>query len=275
MYPKKSVKIGREIMKKSRKIFAGIAMGMMLAGGTMLTTGCTDINLTQDQTNKILQVVDNCDDFMNKTMNILEEQNNTIDARQAAKMYEMAVAKLELNYDNVWSGLKVKETLTGRNVKYQSNSVIFTSFIKENGYGLLNIVRDTDNDGEFENRTFMDFEELENASTDESEGSIITESKTFDYEMNSQLQGLFGLTKVTEDNILKIEKLENGDYKIFTIDEVGDSKLISECLIDSNGNLLYKDYYGLARMSPAEKDMSIVHVVVTVEYNAVTLLDFV
>lgn len=261
-------------MKKSRKIFAGIAMGMMLAGGTILTTGCTDINLTQDQTNKILQVVDNCDDFMNKTMNILEEQNNTIDARQAAKMYEMAVAKLELNFANVWSGLKVKVTLTGRNVKYQSNSVIFTSFIKENGYGLLNIVRDTDNDGEFEDRTFMDFEELENASTDESEGSIITESKTFDYEMNSQLQGSFGLTKVTEDNILKTEKLENGDYKIFTIDEVGDSKLISECLIDSNGNLLYKDYYGLERMSPAEKDMSIVHVVVTVEYNAVTLLDF-
>ena len=47
----------------TKKIVAGIGLGAVLAGGALLTTGCST-DLSTEQMNNIMQTVENADKFM-------------------------------------------------------------------------------------------------------------------------------------------------------------------------------------------------------------------
>ncbi len=260
---------------KTKKIIAGVGMGLMLASGSLLATGCTDINLSQAQTDKILQVVDNCDNFMENTMNILEEQNKQIDVKQASKLYEMAVAKLELNYNDIWSSLKISNIVTrGDKDNGYDEKEVFITFVKGNGYGLIRNMVDANNDGTYDTDIILDYETLNQfaGTTDEVQNS---DAKTFDCKANKEISTMLNITTFNEDNILSCEKLDNGGYKLLAVAEVGGNKIISECVINKDGLLLSKDYYAIERMSPDENEKTTLHSSIVIEYGVVTLEDFV
>ena len=92
--------------EKTKKIMAGLGIGLALATGGTLITGCSDV-LTKEQMDKVLTVVDNSDKFMNETLDLLQENNKILDGKAAVKLYNWAMNRLHLNYENVWDNLKI------------------------------------------------------------------------------------------------------------------------------------------------------------------------
>lgn len=98
--------------EKTKKIMAGLGIGLALATGGTLMTGCSDV-MTKEQMDKVLTVVDNSDKFMNETLDLLQENNKILDGKAAVKLYNWAMNRLHLNYENVWDNLKITMLYNG------------------------------------------------------------------------------------------------------------------------------------------------------------------
>jgi len=69
-----------------KKLLAGLGIGLTLAGGSMMMTGCTNVNLSDAQVDKLLSVVDNADVFMN---NMTETSKTMVWADEKERVYDM------------------------------------------------------------------------------------------------------------------------------------------------------------------------------------------
>ena len=270
-------------MKKSKlnKILAGVGLGVMLTGGTMMATGCTNIDLTQSQFDKILEVVDNSDKFMNETMDLLQENNKKIDKATAVKMYELAVARLELNYNNVWDSIKVSLDNQYEDYGYLVDMKIFK---KANGYRIVAMLYDEDKDGVYDDYDLHDYEIYANnpsgstRSSSGEESDLITQLPSASTVISGMLGGIFNVTSIGEKDVVECNILDNGNYQIIAIGmgdtggDMGEQKIISECEITSDGYLVSKTYYYMEEEDLVNQTVS--KTTVTVEYGTVTIDDF-
>ena len=268
-------------MKKSKlnKILAGVGLGVMLTGGTMMATGCTNIDLTQSQVDKILEVVDNSDKFMNETMDLLQENNKKIDKATAVKMYELAVARLELNYNNVWDSVKVSLDNQYEDYGYLVDMQIFK---KTNGYRIVAMLYDEDKDGVYDDYELHDYEIYANnpsgstRSSGGEESGLITTIPSASSVISGLLGGLLNVTSIGEKDVVECNILDNGNYQIIAVGMGdtggGEQKIISECEITCDGYLVSKTYYYMDEVDESQKSVS--KSTVTVEYGTVTLDDF-
>ena len=80
--------------------------------------------------------------------------------------------------------------------------------------------------------------------------------------------------------------MDNGNYRILAVgygdigeglngEELGEQKIITECEITNDGYLVAKTYYYTEHNSTAPKDITTVVTTITVEYNTLTVDDFV
>ena len=73
-------------MKKLTKILSAVAL---CGVGAVTLAGCTDINLSQAQMDKIITVVDNSDKFMKDTMDLLNKQNKKLLINLSKELYSI------------------------------------------------------------------------------------------------------------------------------------------------------------------------------------------
>ena len=60
---------------KTKKILAGLGIGLTLAGGGLMMTGCTETPVTDAQVEKVFEALNNANQFMEDTKELIENQN--------------------------------------------------------------------------------------------------------------------------------------------------------------------------------------------------------
>ena len=63
--------------EKSKKIMAGLGIGLALASGGMLT-GCTETPVTDAQVDKVFATLEDANQFMKDTKELIDNQNNEL-----------------------------------------------------------------------------------------------------------------------------------------------------------------------------------------------------
>ncbi len=93
--------------EKNKKILKGLGVSALCLSGGLMFAGCSSIEFSQEQIDKIMYTVDSSDKFMQDTLDLLEKQNNQLNMEQAWNLYELAQTRLLLNDDNIINNMKV------------------------------------------------------------------------------------------------------------------------------------------------------------------------
>ena len=101
---------------KTKKIIASVGVGLALGCGSIMVTGCSDLELTQTQVDRIFEVVDNSDKFMKDYMEMQGENNNKLTREVAYGLYKTAIGIMQTNVDYVWDNLTIKCELSEENI---------------------------------------------------------------------------------------------------------------------------------------------------------------
>jgi len=94
-------------MKKIKKILFSVGLCLCLAFTGIFATGCSNVNLTDEQLKKLLEVVDHSDEFMNDSLDLLQKSNDKLDKEKASCILQNAILKLKTNNGNIWDNLTV------------------------------------------------------------------------------------------------------------------------------------------------------------------------
>ena len=127
---------------RTKKIIAGVGMGLTLAGGGMMMTGCTETPVTDAQVDRVFEALDNANQFIEDTIAKFTEQNTALVEQNAkldilnaelsekndklqliisemekqnkdqlyediVKLYNHSVRRMQLNLDNIWDNMRV------------------------------------------------------------------------------------------------------------------------------------------------------------------------
>lgn len=215
--------------EKTKKIMAGVGIGLALAGSGMLMTGCTNV-LSQTQMDKIMTVVDNSDKFMEETLDLLQENNRILDSKQAMKLYEYSMNKLHLNKDNVWNNLKISFKYDGTDGKHNYETHYFKL---ANGNNVLYNIDEGEVSGYISSETSK---EKFNESAYKS--------------CTGMIEGMYSL--FSEDEIVDVEIAENGNYRLIvsttSFMNMQDTEAIITIEITQDGDLQTVLYNAIAKM---------------------------
>lgn len=223
---------------KIKKIIAGIGIGCIVMSSGALMAGCS-LELTEEQENKIQTVIDNSNQFMDSTMDILQDSVSKIDRDMAVKLYEKSVARLMVNYNNVWDNvafsIENKFYDAGSDgYQYQETKIIGM----ENGNKYCLEYGDSNGDNVVELQSISDNIQ---ESGEMSSGSFSSLTK-------SRFEQLLNVGEVTIETIVDWKVLENGNYAISAVgmgdlgDGQGQQLLIVDCEISNDAFLISKSY---------------------------------
>lgn len=95
-------------MKKFLKLFSLLAV---VCCGMFVFTGCMD--LTAEQKQKVMTVVDNSDKFMDDVLDYLDKSNSKLGREESFKLLQESQTRLLLNVDNIWSNIKITSVYEG------------------------------------------------------------------------------------------------------------------------------------------------------------------
>lgn len=247
---------------KINKIMAGIGIGCAILSSGFLMTGCS-VDLSEEQKNKILTVVENSDKFMNETLDILQDSNSKIDRDTAVKLYEKSVARLIVNYNNVWDNMKFSvenKYFDAEECNQYSETKVITM---SNGNKYMLLYYDGNNDNVVELQSITD-------NVQES-GEMFTGS--YSYYNQKQFQQILDIGEINVDNIVDWSILENGNYSISAVgmgdggDGLGEQLIIVDCEITKDAYLISKSYYYVSTVSSNLKDVSSVISTLKFEYG--------
>jgi len=247
---------------KVKKIMAGVGVGCAILSSGFVMTGCS-VDLTEEQKNKILTVVDNSDKFMNETLDILQDSNSKIDRDTAVKLYEKSVARLIVNYDNVWDNMKFSvenKYFDAEDCNQYSETKIITM---SNGNKYMLLYYDSNDDNVVELHSITD--------NIQENGEMFTGS--FSYYNQKQFQQILNIGEINIDNIVDWNVLENGNYCISAVgmgdvgDGQGEQLIIVDCEISKDAYLISKSYSYVSTVSSNQKDVSSVISTLKFEYG--------
>lgn len=217
-------------MKKLTKILSAVAL---CGVGAVTLAGCTDINLSQAQMDKIITVVDNSDKFMKDTMDLLNKQNKKLDKSEAYDLLKLAEVRTQLQMDNIMENIRI--TVSGsvggeyneqvmdivmfdsthyavmsKQTEWGENYTLEYNYTKQEGDTQKDYMR-TYKSAKFDNH---------NLPVANSQPELIEKEYELGYSMPGQFASLFDVTNkygITEDNVCKVDALENGNYLIYAI----------------------------------------------------------
>ncbi|MBQ8522232.1 MAG: hypothetical protein IJ458_01040 [Clostridia bacterium] len=96
-------------MKKFLKVFSLLAV---ICCSMFVFTGCT-INLSEEQKEKVMTVVDNADVFMEDVLENLDKSNSKLGREESFKILQEAQMRILLNVDDIWSNMKATTSYSG------------------------------------------------------------------------------------------------------------------------------------------------------------------
>ena len=248
-------------------------MGAMLSTSAFMATGCS-MDLTKEQIDKIMTVVDNSDKFMDETIELLEENNSIMDVDNVVKLYELAKGKLVLNYDNVWDNLKLTMQTEFSDPEWErsNQSTEHRIMTMSDGVRVLEVYMNRgDGNLEFNSRYTDVYPEPEPGQM-----SIVS---TFDYAINSAFSDFMNISKITKDSIVSYEELDNGNYSIISIGDgniggsTADQEMVVECELTKDARLLSLTFNYLQYSSDIKRS-SIARSKLTFDYDVLTADDF-
>lgn len=217
-------------MKKLTKILSAVAL---CGVGAVTLAGCTDINLSQAQMDKIITVVDNSDKFMKDTMDLLNKQNKKLDKSEAYDLLKLAEVRTQLQMDNIMENIRI--TLTFESAMGVNNQVMDVVMFDSTHYAVMSKQTEwgenytleynyTKQEGDAQKdymRTYKSAKfDSHNLPVANSQPELIEKEYELGYSMPGQFASLFDVTNkygITEDNVCKVEALENGNYVIYAI----------------------------------------------------------
>ena len=223
-------------MNKSKKIMAGVGIGLALCAGAGMLTGCTDINLSQSQVDKIVTVVDNSDQFMKDSMDLLNKQNKKLDKSEAYDLLRLAEVRAQLQLNDMMENIRITITDSLSDnwqvadvVMYDSTHYAVLQKSSEWGedYTLeYSYTKEVDGAQKDYMRTYKSAKfDNKNLPVENSDPELIEEEYKLGYSMPGQFASLFEITSergynVKEEDVCKVETLENGNYLIYAISVV-------------------------------------------------------
>ena len=217
-------------MKKLTKILSAVAL---CGVGAVTLAGCTDINLSQAQMDKIITVVDNSDKFMKDTMDLLNKQNKKLDKSEAYDLLKLAEVRTQLQMDNIMENIRI--TLTFESAMGVNNQVMDVVMFDSTHYAVMSKQTEwgenytlEDNYTKQEGDTQKDYMRTyksakfdnHNLPVANSQPELIEKEYELGYSMPGQFASLFDVTNkygITEDNVCKVDAVENGNYVIYAI----------------------------------------------------------
>ena len=250
------------IKDKLKKVIVGMGVGCAILSSGFIITGCS-VDLTDEQKNKILTVVNNSDNFMKETIDLLQNANAKIDRDTVVKLYEKSIARLIVNYNDVWDNMKFSvenKFFDAVDCNQYSETKIIT-MSNGNKYSLL--YYDSDGDNIVELKSVRD-------NVQES-GEMFTGS--FSYYNKMQFQQILNIGEINIDNIVDWKVLDNGNYCISAVgmgdvgDGLGEQLIIVDCEISKDAYLISKSYSYVSSVSSSEKDVSSVISTLKFEYG--------
>lgn len=213
--------------EKNKNIFKGLGVGALACFGMLTFTGCS-VDLTEDQVEKVMMVVDQSDKFMSETLNLLQKQNAKLSKEEGWDLYKLAHAKFITNQNGIRNNLKItSQYLEGDElVTYYYNDSNGIDLILETGSEL----------GGNDRITFV----VEEESTNKVYSYV---QKGTEYEKALLGEGVvenyypviaINISFCTLENMTSCELLENGNYKLsFVQSEQGE---------DPENNITYCNY---------------------------------
>ena len=217
-------------MKKLTKILSAVAL---CGVGAVTLADCTDINLSQAQMDKIITVVDNSDKFMKDTMDLLNKQNKKLDKSEAYDLLKLAEVRTQLQMDNIMENIRI--TLTFESAMGVNNQVMDVVMFDSTHYAVMSKQTEwgenytleynyTKQEGDAQKdymRTYKSAKfDNHNLPVANSQPELIEKEYELGYSMPGQFASLFDVTNkygITEDNVCKVDALENGNYVIYAI----------------------------------------------------------
>ncbi len=86
--------------EKTKNVLKGLGVGALACCGMFALTGCS-VELSQSQVDKVMQVVDQSDKFMDGTLDLLEKQNAKLSKEEGWDLYKLAQAKFLTNQNGI------------------------------------------------------------------------------------------------------------------------------------------------------------------------------
>ena len=86
---------------KTKKVMAGLGIGLTLAGSVMMMTGCTETPVTDAQVDKVFTALYNANKFMEETKDILNKQNEEIGNIVLERENKMSINYMKILLDYI------------------------------------------------------------------------------------------------------------------------------------------------------------------------------
>lgn len=198
---------------KKKNILKMLGVGVLALTGTFAFAGCSDINLTEKQIDKILYVVDESDTFMQDVLDLMEKSTNKLNKEEAYDLYKLSILKLSTNQDGILNNLKISasESREGtQNYRYEGLNYLYqmTDGTKID----LNIRGDRDSfeiKYSTEQNTFVDFNKNGESinKTEKNEVLLLNRNENGFY--------AYSIFELNKDDVAGSETLENGNVKIY------------------------------------------------------------
>lgn len=246
--------------EKTKKMIAGLGIGLALSGAGLLT-GCTDVKLTQEQTDKILTVVDNSDKFMNDTMDLLNKSNKKLNKSEAYDLLRIVGAKAKLNVNGYFDNVRLTFTSKG-NILGGLDCVEFLNYDNNGHFAIVSYDKDwgdnyrleyayvkKDGDSEVEKMVRYSTFEIINDNVIDSQENIIEEDYNYAHSTLYSLLPLFAFVEdlnIKEEDVVSVVVNEKGNYVIdvLNIRDDGDTewKIFFTVEIATNAEFIKYDY---------------------------------
>lgn len=186
--------------EKSKKIMAGLGIGLALASGGMLT-GCS---MSDEQQAALNSVIDKTDQIVE----LLDKQSKTLSQAEALRLYEFARTRLLVNKDNVWDNLKMIINQDSNEVDHYDTVFGELAFYKfADGRRVAYVKTGTPtNPGQIGGW----FEEV--VSSDGYQ--TITQKETYSHYASTNTTSGISEFDITEEDIVDCKILDNGNYYV-------------------------------------------------------------
>lgn len=236
--------------ENTKKIIAGLGLGLTIGAGAIAMTGCSNIELSQSQVDKILEVVENSDKFMKDSLEMQAEMNNKLTREMAYSLYRTAIGTIQTNAHNVWDNLKINVEMSDENLNGKNYSIsLYKSTENEQCLQLK------DNEKQNANDVFY-LQYGDRTSYEYKGGDVeILENVKIDYLIMSNVLSPVFITAsdVKVSDIIGYEVLEDGNIQITTlmrVEEIGSESghfvdVYSQYILSSDGKLLSRSMYAL------------------------------
>ena len=196
--------------EKSKKIMAGLGIGLALASGGMLT-GCS---MSDEQQAALDSVIDKTDQIVE----LLDKQSKTLSQAEALRLYEFARTRLLVNKDNVWDNLKMIINQDSNEVDHYDTvfgEQVFYKFAdgKRVAYGKTGTPTNPGQIGGW-------FEEVVSKNNSESQQpsdgyqTITQIAATYSYYASTYTTSGISEFDITEEDIVDCKILDNGNYYV-------------------------------------------------------------